>query len=166
MTWLSRIRSKSCTCNLEYLKIMWTWNDGFVILCEDSFFLQFLFQKLKRNGQNADFWGNNQWNARQFLFDVFMYVVTMDFHFTKITISVRWISTWIRQVSSVVEVDDVSPVVRTGDVDRIRHRGVGVVGVSKTQHSVLFVYCVGDVHWESQEPPNVKIVFIWIRCKI
>ena len=49
-----------------------------------------------------------------------------------------------------VVVDDVSPVVRTGDVDRIRYRGSGVVGVPKTQHSVLFVCCVGDVHGESQ----------------
>ena len=54
-------------------------------------------------------------------------------------------------MSPVVVVDDVSPVVRTADVDRIRYRGVGVVGVSKTQHSVLSVCCVGDVHRESQE---------------
>ena len=42
-------------------------------------------------------------------------------------------------MSPVVVVDDVSPVVKTGDVDRIRYRGSGVVGVPKTQHSVLFV---------------------------
>ena len=54
-------------------------------------------------------------------------------------------------MSPVVLVDDVSPVVRTGDVDRIRYRGFGVVGVPKTQHSVLLVCCVGDVHRESQE---------------
>ena len=63
-------------------------------------------------------------------------------------------------MSPVVVVDDVSPVVRTGDVDRIRYRGSGVVGVPKTQHSVLFVCCVGDVHRESQEPLSVIIVFI------
>ena len=63
-------------------------------------------------------------------------------------------------MSSVVVVDDVSPVVRTGDVDRIRYRGSGVVGVPKTQHSVLFVCCIGDVHRESQEKPSEKIVFI------
>ena len=62
-------------------------------------------------------------------------------------------------MGSVVVVDDVSPVVRTGDVDRIRYRGFGVVGVPKTQHSVLFVCCVGYVHRESQEVPSVKIVF-------
>ena len=63
-------------------------------------------------------------------------------------------------MSPIVEVDDVSPVVRTGDVDRIRYRGSGVVGVPKTQHSVLFVCCVGDVDRESQEERSVTIVFI------
>ena len=52
-------------------------------------------------------------------------------------------------MSSVVVVDDVSPVVRTGDVDRIRYGSVGVVGVHKAQHSVLFDGCVRDVHRES-----------------
>ena len=63
-------------------------------------------------------------------------------------------------MSPVVFVDDVSPVVRTGDVDRIRYRGSGVVGVLKTQHFVLFVCCVRYVHRESQEKPSEKIVFI------
>ena len=53
-------------------------------------------------------------------------------------------------MSPVVVVGDVSPVVGTGDVDRIRYRGSGVVGVPKTQHSVLFVCGVGNVHRESQ----------------
>ena len=63
-------------------------------------------------------------------------------------------------MSSVVVVDYVSPVVRTGDVDRIRYCSVGVVGVHKAQHSVLFDGCVGDVDRESQELPSVTIVFI------
>ena len=63
-------------------------------------------------------------------------------------------------MSPVVVVDDVFPVARTGDVDRIRYRGSGIVGVPKTQHSVLFDYCVGDVDRESQEVPSVIIVFI------
>ena len=63
-------------------------------------------------------------------------------------------------MSSVVVVDDVSPVVRTGDVDRIRYRDCGVVGVPKTQHSVLFVCCVGDVYRESKKIMSVTIVFI------
>ena len=54
-------------------------------------------------------------------------------------------------MSSVVVVDDVSPCVRTGDVDRVRYRDYGVVGVPKTQYSVLFDRCVRDVHRESQE---------------
>ena len=63
-------------------------------------------------------------------------------------------------MSSVVVVDDVSPVVRTGDVDRIRYRCSGVVGVPKTQHSILFVCCDGDVHRKSQEELSVKVVLI------
>ena len=54
-------------------------------------------------------------------------------------------------MSPVVVVDDVSPGIRTGDVDRIRYCASGVVGVPKTQHSVLFVCCVGDVHVKSPE---------------
>ena len=61
---------------------------------------------------------------------------------------------------SVVVVDDVSPVVRTGDVGRIRYRGSGVVGVPKTQHSVLFVCCVGDVDVITEEPGGVTITSI------
>ena len=57
-------------------------------------------------------------------------------------------------MTPVVVVDDVSPVVSTSDVDRIRYRGSGVVGVSKTQHSVLFVCRVGDVDRESQVVPS------------
>ena len=63
-------------------------------------------------------------------------------------------------MSPVVVVDDVSPVVRTADVDRIRYRGSGEVGVPKAQHSVLFVCCVGDVDREPQEEHSVTIVFI------
>ena len=62
-------------------------------------------------------------------------------------------------MSSVVIVVDVSPEVRTGDVDRVRYRGSGVDGVPKTQHSVLFVCCVGDVHRESLEVTIAWIVF-------
>ena len=52
-------------------------------------------------------------------------------------------------MSPVVVVDDVSPVVRTGDVDRIRYRCSGVDGVPKTHNSVLFDCCVGNVDRES-----------------
>ena len=63
-------------------------------------------------------------------------------------------------MSPVVVVDDVSPVVRTGDVDRIRYRGWCVDGVPKTQHSVLFVCCVGDVDRVAQESTGVTIAGI------
>ena len=62
-------------------------------------------------------------------------------------------------MSPVVVVYDVSPVVRTGDVDRIRYRCSGVVGVPKTQHPVLFVSCVGDVQREPQEEASERTVF-------
>ena len=62
-------------------------------------------------------------------------------------------------MSPVVVIDDVSPVVRTGDYDRIRYRCSRVVCVPKTQHSVLFVCCVRDIHRESQEKGSERIVF-------
>ena len=68
-------------------------------------------------------------------------------------------------MSSVVVVDDVSPLVRTGDVDRIRYIDIGVVGVPKTQHSILFVCSVGDVHRKAQEELRPPIIFI-IRTMI
>ena len=61
-------------------------------------------------------------------------------------------------MSPVVVVDDVSPVVRTGDVDRIRYRGCCVVGVLKTKHSVLFVCCVGEVDVITEESCCVTIL--------
>ena len=63
-------------------------------------------------------------------------------------------------MSPVVVEDDVSPVVRTGDVDRVRYGGWGVVGVPKTQHSVLFICCVGDEDGVAQEPTGVTIAGI------
>ena len=77
---------------------------------------------------------------------IFLYDITMDLQFTEFVEGVMRIPLRIWRMSPVVVVDDVSPVVRTGDVDRVRYRGSGVDGVSKTEHSVLFVCCVGDVN--------------------
>ena len=63
-------------------------------------------------------------------------------------------------MSSVVVVDDVSPVIRTGNVDRIRYCGWGEVGIPKTQHSVPFVCWVGNVKRESKEKPGVPVAGI------
>ena len=65
--------------------------------------------------------------------------LTVHFHFTEVNPGGIRIPLRIRRMSPVVVVDDVSPVVRTRDVDRIRYRGSGVVGVPKTQHSVFCV---------------------------
>ena len=64
-------------------------------------------------------------------------------------------------MSSGVVVDNVSPVVRTGDVDRVRYRGSGEHGVPITQHSVLFVCCVGNIHRKPQESAGVTIESIY-----
>ena len=87
-------------------------------------------------------------------------LLTIHFHFTEEISGFTRIPLRIWGMSPVVVVDYVSPVVRTGDVDRIRYRGSGVVGVPKTRHSVLFVCCVGDVHRESQEGASEPVVFI------
>ena len=87
-------------------------------------------------------------------------LLTIHFHFTESNVGVIRIPLRKRRMSPVVVVEDVSPVVRTGDVDRVRYRGSGVVGVPKTQYSVLFVCCVGDVDGEPQEVPSEPVVFI------
>ena len=66
-------------------------------------------------------------------------IPTVHLHFTEANNGGMTILLRIRRVSSVVVVDDVSPVLRTGDVDRIKYCGTCVVGVPKTQHPVLFV---------------------------
>ena len=87
-------------------------------------------------------------------------ILTVYFNFTECNRSVSRIPLRIRRMSPVVIVDDVSPVVRTGDVDNMRYRGSSVVCILKTQHSVLFVFCVGDVDRESQEVPRYPIILI------
>ena len=60
-------------------------------------------------------------------------------------------------MGSVVVVDDVSPVVKTCDVDRVRYCGSGVVGVPKTQHSVLFVCRARNVDSVAEKSGRVRI---------
>ena len=85
---------------------------------------------------------------------------TVYFHFTEGNPGVIRIPFRIRRMSPVVVVDNVSTVVRTGDVDSISNCDTGVDGVPKTQHSVLCVCRVGDVDRESQEIRSVTIVYI------
>ena len=87
---------------------------------------------------------------------------TIHLHFTEMIPSIISILLRIRRMSPVVVVDDVSTVVRTGDVDRIRYRGCGVVGIPKTQQTFLFVCCVGDVNGEAKESTSVLIAGIYI----
>ena len=88
------------------------------------------------------------------------FFLTVHFNFTEFIVGVYGILIRIGRMSPVVVVDDVSPVVRTGDVDRIRYCGSSVVVVPKTQHSVLFVCCVGDVDREAEESAGVRITAI------
>ena len=89
-----------------------------------------------------------------------MYLFTVDLQFTEIIVCVIRIPFRVRGMSPVVVVDDVSPMVKTGDVDRIRNRGSGVAGVSKTQHPALFVCRVGDVNRIAEESAGVTIACI------
>ena len=70
-------------------------------------------------------------------------------------------------MSSVVVVDDISPMVGTVYVDRIWYCGSGVVGVSKTHYSVLPPCCVGYIDRESQGIRSIIIVFPYEddRCR-
>ena len=69
---------------------------------------------------------------------------TIYFYFTEVIVSIRRIPIRKRLVSSIVVVNNVSSVVWTGYVDRIRYCGSGVIGVPETQHAVLFVL-VGEM---------------------
>ena len=82
---------------------------------------------------------------------------TINLHFTEITIGVKRISIRKRFVSPVVVINDVSPVVRTGDIDRIRYRGSGVHGVLKAQYTVLFSGCVRYVDGISKKMTSVQV---------
>ena len=76
---------------------------------------------------------------------------TIYFYFTEVIVSIRRIPIRKRFVSSIIVVNNVSPVVRTGDVDRIGYCGSCVVGVPKTQYSVLFDFSRRNVDVESKE---------------
>ena len=62
-------------------------------------------------------------------------------------------------MSSVVVVDDVSPVVRTRDVDRIRYCSFGIVGVPKAKYTVFSVGCIRYVNRKSQKSRGVTVTF-------
>ena len=87
-------------------------------------------------------------------------ILTIHFHFTECNEGLVIIPLRIRRMSSVVVVDDVSPVVRTYYIDRTRYCCWDVIDVFETQHSVLFVCCVGDVDRKSDNPPSENIIFI------
>ena len=69
-------------------------------------------------------------------------------------------------MSPVVVVDNKSPVVRTFYVDRIGYGGRSVVRIPKTQHSVLFVSCIGQVNRESQKCLGVNVINIYAKNEI
>ena len=54
-------------------------------------------------------------------------------------------------VSSVVEVDDVSAMVGTRYVDRVRYSGLSVRGIPEAKHPVLLVCCVRYINRKPQE---------------
>ena len=77
--------------------------------------------------------------------------LTINFNFTEVVVSFLRIPIREGFVSSVVVVDDVSPVVWTCYVDRIRYCGSGVIGVPKTQHPVIFAWSGRNVDGESKK---------------
>ena len=77
---------------------------------------------------------------------------TVDLRFIDVIIGIQRIPIRIRRMSSVVVVNDVSPVIRTGDYDRIRYSGSSVMGIHNTQHSVLFI---GYVRYVDGKPKKI-----------
>lgn len=93
---------------------------------------------------------------------LFIFFLTVNFKFTYFVESILVIPSRIRRTGPVVVIDDVSPVCDTGYVCRVWDCGSSVVGVPKTQHSVLFSGWVWHVNRESQESSSVAIFII---CK-
>ena len=90
---------------------------------------------------------------------------TVNLHFTDTIVGELRILNRIRSLSSVVVVDDISPVVWAGYVDRIRYCGPCVIGVSKTQHSVRFIGCVRYVDGKPKKGWTQGIVLCWKEKK-
>ena len=86
---------------------------------------------------------------------------TVHFHFTDVIVGMLRIPFRIRFMCPVVVVDDVSPMVRTGYVDRIRNRSSGVDGVPKAQNPIFFVGCVRDVDRKPKKIWVVSVEFVW-----
>ena len=86
---------------------------------------------------------------------------TIYFNLTEFIVCVFIVVIRKRRMSSVVVVDDVSPVVLTAEVNGIRYRGSGVVDVPKTQHSVFLLCCVRDIDRKSKESFGIHIDFIY-----
>lgn len=63
-------------------------------------------------------------------------------------------------MSSVVVVDDVSPMRGTCDVQSIRNCGSVKLSIRKTQYSIIFVGRVRYVNRESQKSSGVTVVFV------
>ena len=63
-------------------------------------------------------------------------------------------------MSSVIVIDYISPMIRTGDVDRIRYCGSGIVCVLETQDSGFLNCCVGYVEGKAKKRLSFHVGFI------
>ena len=85
---------------------------------------------------------------------------TINLNFTDSIECVAWISNRIWWMGSVIEIDDISSIVRTNYHYRIWYRGVCIDGVSEAKNPVLLVGRVWYVDGKPQKELCEFIVFI------
>ena len=88
-------------------------------------------------------------------------IYTNDFQFTYFIIGRRRIPIWIWWMSSIVVVDDVSPIVTACNGQVVRYWGSGIVCVLETRYTILFIGCIRNENRESKKSAGVIVSFIY-----
>ena len=86
-------------------------------------------------------------------------IYTNDFQFTKFIIGERRIPIWIWWVSSIVVVDDVSPIVTACYGQVVRYWASGIVCVLETRYTIIFIGCIRYIYGESKKSTSVLEAF-------
>ena len=88
-------------------------------------------------------------------------IYTNDFQFTKFIIGERRIPIWIWWVSSIVVVDDVSPIVTACYGQVVRYCRSGIACVLETRYTILFIGCIRNINGESKKSTSVLEAFTY-----
>lgn len=91
---------------------------------------------------------------------------TIHSYFTEFIIGATTISIRIRTIGSVVVVDYISTVHKTGYINGIWHGSSCKVGILETQNSILFDSCIWYENRKSEKSFSVKVPAICLEYKI